>query len=57
MVSCINMGLDARKPVFKVCKQQRGRPDCAYAQTDHAFVIDFLERIISNLATGEILIL
>ena len=28
------MGLDARKPVFSDCEQQRRRPACAYAQSD-----------------------
>ena len=28
------MGLDVRKPVFGVCKQQRRRPACASPQSD-----------------------
>ena len=40
-----HLGLDARKHVFGVCKQQSRRPVSA-------FVIRFLEIIISKLATG-----
>ena len=36
--SLIYMGLDVRKPVFGVCKQQRLRPACSSIQT---FVIHF----------------
>ena len=32
--SDILMGLDAKKPVFRVCEQQRRRPACASAQSD-----------------------
>ena len=28
------MGLDARKPVFRVCKQQKRKPACASVQSD-----------------------
>ena len=27
-------GLDARKPVFRVCEQQKHRPACSSVQTD-----------------------
>ena len=30
----LNMGLDARKPDFVACEQQRRRPAGAYAQSD-----------------------
>ena len=29
------MGLDARKPNFVACKQQRCRPACTVARSDH----------------------
>ena len=47
-------GLNARKPVFGVCKQQRRRPACASAQTDQHLCFRFLESSISKLYTGEI---
>ena len=50
------MGLDARKPVFGVCEQQRRRPACAALPRSLiiAFVIHLLESIISKPATSEI---
>ena len=44
----LEMGLDARKPVFSVCKQQR----CIRGLIS-AFVIHYLKRIISKLATSD----
>ena len=49
-----DMGLDVRKPVFSVCKQQRRRPATHPRRPISAFVIRFLESIISKLATSEI---
>ena len=52
------MGIDARKPVWglQTTKAQTSLWGSAYASTQstNAFVIHFLERIISKLATGEI---
>ena len=48
------MGLDARKPVLEVCKQQRHRPDHALRSLISAFVIRLLESIMSEVATREI---
>ena len=50
------MGLDARKPVFGVCEQQRRIPACAYAQTDQRLCYSLFGSIISKLASGENLI-
>ena len=50
------MGLDARKPGFGVCEQQRRRgadQPAHRCRLISAFVIRFLESIISKLATGE----
>ena len=48
------MGLDAKKSVFGVSEQERRRP--AYLRSlISAFVICFLERIISKLATCKVL--
>ena len=44
-----HMGLDARKPVFDGL-----RPTKALTRRNSAFVIRFLESIISKLATNEI---
>ena len=49
-----NLGLNARKPVFGGCEQQRRRPACASAQSDQRHCIRFLESIIPKLATSEI---
>ena len=47
--------LGTRKPVFWVCEQQRRRPACTSSQRlISAFVICFLESIISKLASREI---
>ena len=49
-----HMGLDAKKSVFGVSEQERRRP--AYPSSlISAFVICFLERIISKLATCKVL--
>ena len=51
------MCLDARKPVFEVCEQQRCRPACASAQIDQRlchFLFGKLESIMFKLATREI---
>ena len=46
------MGIDDRKPVFGVCKQQRRRPS---AQADQCiYYHSCLDSIISKLTTGEI---
>ena len=54
------MGLDARKPVFWVCEQQRHRPACTSEQTElrliSAFIIRFLKTITSRLAMSKIVI-
>ena len=35
-ITCLGsyMGLAARKPIFRVCEQHRGRPACASMQSD-----------------------
>ena len=50
------MGLDARNPIFRVCEQQRRRPDCASSQFDQRlwYGIRLWEGIISRLATSNI---
>ena len=50
------MGLDARKPLLGVFKQQMHRPACAFAQTDQRLFIPDLEYIVSILAAGENLV-
>ena len=47
------MGLDASILSSGVCKQHRGRPGCASAESDQR-LIHFLERTICKLATDEI---
>ena len=53
-IKILHMVLDARKPVFGVCEQQRCRQACAFTQSYHPFVVCLLESIISKLATSEI---
>ena len=47
------MGLEARKPVFSLCKQQRCRPACASKQSDQYLCNCLLESIISRLASSK----
>ena len=55
-----NMGRNTRKPVFRVCEQQRislrgmRRLVCASAQTDQRLFIHILDSIISKLATSKL---
>ena len=52
-----NMGLDARKPVFRGLGNNTDADQPAHpCSLISAFVIHFLERIIYKLATGEITI-
>ena len=48
------MGLDAKKPVFVVCEQQRCRLACTPRNLISAFVILLLESITSKLSMSEI---
>ena len=48
------MDLDARKPVFGVCEQQRYRPDCASAQPDQRLYYSLSGSIISRLTKGKL---
>ena len=50
---CTYVGLDARKPVFGVCKQQRRRPAWASAQSDNHLCFKLIESIISKIASSE----
>ena len=45
-----NLGLYVRKSDFVVCEQQRCRPGCICAQSDH----HSLQSAISKLASGKI---
>ena len=47
-----NMGLDMRKPVFRVCEQQRDRPACASAQSDQGLCYSLLSKLATF--TGKI---
>ena len=54
-VICLTyIDLDARKPVFEVCKQHRRRPACTSAQSDQCLCYSLLESVICYLVTGEI---
>ena len=45
-----HMGLDARKPVFRVCEQQSCRPDCTYVQSDQHLCYLLSEKYSSSIA-------
>ena len=49
-IHAYHMGLNARKPVLRVCDQQRGRPACA----DQRLCYSLLKIIVPELATDEI---
>ena len=49
----IQIGLDAGKPVFRVCDQQKQKPACASAQSDQHFCYCY-NRLENILATVEI---
>ena len=55
MTDLYYMGLDARKPVFRGFANNTGADQPAHPRSlISAFVIHFLERIISRLPTGKI---
>ena len=57
MVHCINMGLDVRNLSSRFANNKGADQPAHVRRLIRAFVIVFLERIISDLATGEISIL
>ena len=49
-----HMSLIMRKHAYAICNQQRCRPACAPAQSDHTFVVRCLDSIISQISIAEI---
>ena len=48
------MSLVMRKPVYTICKQQRCRSACAYAQSDSTFVVCCLDSMMFLVSISDI---